>query len=49
MGYLPGLSDEDCYKILLSICSICKLNIEIQELKIRALERMCEDAKDNVV
>ncbi len=47
MGFLPGISDEDCYKILLSLCSICKLNIEIQELKIRALERMCEDAKNN--
>ena len=49
MGFLPGISDEDCYKILLSLCSICKLNIEIQELKIRALERMCEDVKDNDV
>ncbi len=49
MVFLPGISDEDCYKILLSLCSICKLNIEIQELKIRALERMCEDDKDNDV
>ena len=47
MSFLPGISDEDCYKILLSLCSICKLNIEIQELKIRALERMCEDEKNN--
>lgn len=49
MGYLPGISDEDCYKILMLLCSICKLNIEIQELKIRALGRMCEDEKDNDV
>lgn len=49
MGFLPGICDEDCYKILMSLCSICKLNIEIQELKIRALERMFEDDKDNDV
>ena len=49
MGFLPGICDEDCYKILMLLCSICKLNIEIQELKIRALERMCKDDKDNDV
>lgn len=47
MNCLPGISDKDCHEILKLLCSIYRTDIEIQELKIRALERMCEDEKNN--
>lgn len=43
------MSDEECYKVLMLLCSIYKKYIEIEELKFCALERMCEDVKDNDV
>lgn len=44
---LPSISDEDCRTVLRSLCSIYRSYIEIQEIELQALERMCEDEKNN--
>lgn len=49
MNCLPRISDEDCHEILTLLCSIYRTYIEIQEIELQALERMCEDVKDNDV
>lgn len=49
MSFLSVISDGDCRTVLQSLCSIYRLYIEIYELALHALERMCEDVKDNVV
>lgn len=46
---LPSISDEDCRTVLRSLCSIYRSYIEIQEIELQALERLCEDVKDNEV
>lgn len=46
---LPIISDEDCRTVLRSLCSIYRSYIEIQEIELHALERMCENVKDNDV
>ena len=46
---LPSISDEDCRTVLQSLCSIYRSYIEIQEIELHALERMCENVKDNDV
>lgn len=49
MSFLSVISDEDCRTVLQSLCSIYRSYIEIQEIELHALERMCEDVKDNYV
>lgn len=49
MNCLPGISDKDCHEILKLLCSIYRLYLEIYELELHALERMCDDVKDNDV
>ena len=49
MSFLSVISDEDCRTVLQSLCSIYRLYLEIYELELHALERMCDDVKDNDV
>lgn len=42
-----SLSDEDCRKIFRLLCSIYRDYIELEMLKLQALERRFEDEKNN--